>query len=609
MLEHDTREEGLRPPPGLSIGRQVWWWFDFIILVKLARLRFIAILAAIGAVIVYWETLHAYYDKWTRPLSGQQQAVGTDSEFWCPMHPTIVRDHDDKCPLCGMPLSKRKKGDKKEAEGLPPGILSRVQLTPYRVAQAGVQMAAVSYLPLVKEIKTVGFVEFDERKLARIAIRAPRKTRIDKLLVNVTGQSVQKGDPLAQVYNSDLTVSVQDLLDARRVGNRERERITRERLQIWGIDNDQIEEILRNREPATQVTIRSPIKGHVIRKYAVEGEYLEEGTPIFDVADLETVWIQAQIYEEDLALVRVGSSATATVSAFPGRKFAGKVAFVFPHLDRASRTVTVRFDVDNPDHELRPGTNAAVTLTVPAANMQQLLQPANEDWAALASAESAVQSLLAPSADMSGASVASALRTAGQQVLFQRGLVLAVPERSVIDTGSQKIVYREYLPNEYEGVLVELGPRMIGPDKAIYYPVLRGLASGERIAVAGSFLIDAETRLSGGAGSTYFGASGGPQSIDKRSTIAGPGSLADDSEAKIKAALAKLSTPDRKLAEEQGYCAVMGSRLGKMGVPVKVIVKGEPVFICCASCKDEALENADSTLAKVKELKAKVKRK
>ena len=157
-------EGGLRPPPGLGFWGRVWWWFHFAILVKLARLRFIAILVAIGAVIVYWETLHAYYERWTRPFVGQEQMVSANTEFWCPMHPTIIREKPDKCPICAMPLSKRKKGESSDAT-LPPGILSRVQLTPVKVVQAGLQLVEVGYLPLVKEIKTVGFVEFNEEKL------------------------------------------------------------------------------------------------------------------------------------------------------------------------------------------------------------------------------------------------------------------------------------------------------------------------------------------------------------------------------------------------------------------------------------------------------------
>src|SRR3954466_8889797 len=154
-------EGGLRPPPGLSFWRRMWWWFDFIILVKLARLRFVAVLVIIGVIITQWDLLIAYYDKWTRPLASSVAAGGSDFEWFCPMHPSIVRDNPkDKCPICFMPLSKRKKGEHAD-EALPPGVVSRVQLTPYRVVLAGVQTWRVSFVPLTKEITTVGFVEFD----------------------------------------------------------------------------------------------------------------------------------------------------------------------------------------------------------------------------------------------------------------------------------------------------------------------------------------------------------------------------------------------------------------------------------------------------------------
>src|SRR6476660_9079733 len=123
-------EGGLRAPPHLKGWRKAWWWFDFIILVKLARLRFIAVLVAIGAIITQWDTLAAYYDKWTRPANAATVGGG-DFEWFCPMHPSVIRDNPkDKCPICFMPLSKRKKGEGGAEEALPAGIVSRVQVTP-----------------------------------------------------------------------------------------------------------------------------------------------------------------------------------------------------------------------------------------------------------------------------------------------------------------------------------------------------------------------------------------------------------------------------------------------------------------------------------------------
>jgi Cu(I)/Ag(I) efflux system membrane fusion protein len=156
-------EGGLRAPPGLTGWRKAWWWFDFIILVKLARLRFIAVLAAIGIVITQWDLLAAYYDKWTRPAEATAGAI-SDVEWFCPMHPSVVRDNGkEKCPICFMPLSKRKKGETHE-EALPAGVVNRVQLSPYRVVLAGVHTYQVDYQPLSKEIAAVGYVEFNERQ-------------------------------------------------------------------------------------------------------------------------------------------------------------------------------------------------------------------------------------------------------------------------------------------------------------------------------------------------------------------------------------------------------------------------------------------------------------
>src|SRR5262249_24261242 len=152
------------------------------------------ILAAIGGLIAYWDTFSAYYEKWTRSAA-EAVTASPETEYFCPMHPYIVRDKPgEKCPICHMELAKRKRGTG-QPQPLPPGTVSRVQLTPYRVVFAGVQTAEVQYQPLVKQISTYGSVEFDETKEAQIAAR--QKGRIEKLYVNFTGQMVEKGEKLA----------------------------------------------------------------------------------------------------------------------------------------------------------------------------------------------------------------------------------------------------------------------------------------------------------------------------------------------------------------------------------------------------------------------------
>jgi Cu(I)/Ag(I) efflux system membrane fusion protein len=587
-------EGGLRAPPGLGPMGRVWWWIKFTLYVKTARLRFIVVLLAIGAVIAYWDTLRACYEKFTRP--GAESAVAASGfEFSCPMHPAVVRDHPDKCPICGMPLSRRKKGEAGDEEPLPAGVVSRVQLSPYRIALAGVQTWDVKYQALAKEIRAVGFVEFDERRLARITARVTGKSRLEKLHVNVTGQIVHAGDPLADLYSPDLVVTVQNLLDARTGNNPALERMARERLRLWGIDDAQVNDILKTGKPVTHVTIRSPIHGHVIKKYQVEGEYVEEGARLFDVADLSTVWIEAQFYEDELAFLKEGRAISATVKAFPNRTFRGKIAFVHPHLDATTRTLRVRFDMDNAEHELRPGMYATVKLEVPVVQLALFTDALQKDWRD----DMLVDGVARLGGGFATAGVGPLMRTAVAQVIAAHGLVLAVPETAVIDTGSRKIVYRVADPGVYDGIDVQLGPRCGG-----FYPVVAGLQAGDKVATAGAFLIDAETRLTGGAGSTYFGASGGTQG-DKRPGSTVRPSTTDGEEAKVKIALAKLGAADRKLAEAQKLCPILNNRLGSMGRPVKLVLNGQPIFLCCKGCEKNARAHAEATLATVERLKAK----
>ncbi len=262
----------------------------------------------------------------------------------------------------------------------------------------------------------------------------------------------------------------------------------------------------------------------------------------------------------------------ATTRGFADEPFYGTLAFVYPHVDQDTRTVSVRFELKNPGHKLRPGSTATVTIKVVPKKLPMF---------------------------------ARIIESGGMPAeMLEQGLVLAVPETSVIDTGSQTIVYRETTPGVFEGVRVKLGPRMSGPHDVSWYPVLSGLNAGEEIVTSGSFLVDAETRLNPAAGSIYFGGSGGSKSGGSVTNVRP--STPEDEDAKLTAVLANLPEADRKLVEAQQYCPVLtDNKLGSMGEPVKLMVDGQPVFVCCGGCKKQALANPQKTLAKVDEFKKK----
>jgi Cu(I)/Ag(I) efflux system membrane fusion protein len=369
-------------PRGAGAPLTRWQKIRLVIKVVELRVRFIALMAITGLVFGYWDTIWNHYEKWTRP-AGERVAAASDVEHFCPMHPNVVRGEPANCPICGMPLSKRQKG---EVETLPPGVTARVSLAPGRIQQAGLKTVAVAYAPLAETLTTVGEVRFDERRLARISSKSKGLARVETLHVNVTGAPVAAGAPLAELYSPELSQAARELLLAQRTAaERSRPqtpaarsllgdgadlvRLAREKLALWGLTPEQIDGILASGRVADRIPILSPIGGVVIRKNVVAGQYVAEGDSLFEVADLSRVWVQAQVFEDALGRVEVGQAVEATVPAFPGETFRGTVAFIDPALDPQTRTVNVRYDLDNAGGRLRPGMYARVSLHTPVAKL------------------------------------------------------------------------------------------------------------------------------------------------------------------------------------------------------------------------------------------------
>ncbi|MEZ0230192.1 MAG: efflux RND transporter periplasmic adaptor subunit, partial [Planctomycetota bacterium] len=354
-------------------------------------------------------------------------------------------------------------------------------------------------------------------RLSRIVTRA--SGYIEKLYVNKTFVSVKEDEPLVELYSPELYTATQELLVAGGAGGSALVDGTREKLRLLGVGETELDEIVKAGKPRSKLVIRSPQRGHVIHRAVVQGGHVNAGDTLFEVADLSQVWIEADVFERDIPFVREGAEIHATVEAFPERVFSGQVSLVHPHLRSETRTNQVRFVVDNRGHELRPGMFASVKIRTPLVEG------------------------------------------------------LAVPEGAVIDTGSRKIVYVERAPGVFEGTLVELGPRTAG-----YYPVAKGLVAGERVAAAGAFLVDAETRLNPGAAGTFTGSMRAP-------------------------AQPTLSADDRAEIAKQKKCPIGGDPLGGMGDPVKILLEGRLVFLCCAGCEGDARKDPKKTLETVRKLR------
>lgn len=617
---------------GSSAGRS----FLFAVKAIEIRLRFIVLLVGIGLVIGYWDVITNHWDKWTRPANSGT-ALSSDSVFYCPMHPSVVRAEADpsgavpKCPICGMPLSTRRKG---ELPALPEGVLSRVQLSPYRIELAGIKTSELERRPLTIDVNTVGYVAIDERKLSRIVVRA--SGYVEKLYVNESFAQVEKGQPLVEIYSPDLYSAAQELIITKSGFGNSLAETAREKLRLLGVADTEIDEILKTGKASSRLIIRSPHHGHVFEKRIVEGDSVEAGQTLFEVADLRTVWIECEVYEKDAASLHSGQAASARVDAYPGRVFEGKVSLVHPHVEPATRTVRVRFELPNPDHLLRPGMFANVSLSSPV----QETEPFKSQLAAqqigsklvtsFASSEKSLESgdydsliALQKICPVTGAKLGSmgtpVLASAdGRPILLccsgcrprldarpehfadrlttvTAETILAVPETAVIDTGTQQIVYVERDPGVFEGVAVTLGQLSDG-----YYPVIAGLLPGDRVASAGAFLVDAETRLNPAAAAAYFGASGnssGSPSSTQPSDKSTPSIISSEDKERAEN-LAKLSPSDRQAAERQSVCPITNFPLGSMGPPHKHMVEGVAIFLCCDACVEPVEKDPTKALQK-----------
>ena len=270
-----------------------------------------------------------------------------------------------------------------EGSGTVPGT---VAISPERIQTLGVRTEAAALRPLARTVRAVGTVAADER---RIGVVNPKfEGWIEKLLVNTTGQTVRRGDALLEVYSPDLVLAQREYLVARAAAAEmaQADAMTRDnanaiaaaalsRLRNWDISADQLARLQRTGAASRTLILRAPIAGIVMDKTALEGLHFGAGDMLYRIVDLSTVWLMADVFEQDLAQVRPGQSATITVQAYPGRVFDGRVAFVYPTVNAQTRTARVRIEVPNPDLLLKTDMYATVEIAAPADSATVLTVP------------------------------------------------------------------------------------------------------------------------------------------------------------------------------------------------------------------------------------------
>lgn len=345
------------------------------------RLRFILLMVVVGLIASQWENIMNRWDRWTRPAAATGDTPASDVEYFCPMHPNIVRATEGTCPICGMPLSRRNKTD---ATALPEGVLAQVNLTPLKVRMGRIATSPVEYRMLAREIRTVGIVDYDITKVARASARV--EGRLDKLFVNYVGQRVNKGDPLYWIYSPNLLVVQQELLSAiRAAGGRERQgqwsaadretvSAAKVKLRLWDIPDEQIEEIIRRGEPEQYMKIVSAVSGIVTAETPLPrlGGYVKAGDDVYTIADLSAVWMQAKIFEHEIGGVSIGTAVEVTSTAYPNEVFAGRITFIAFTVDSATRTVSARVEIANSDYKLKPGMYAIAAIRLPVGEVTEI---------------------------------------------------------------------------------------------------------------------------------------------------------------------------------------------------------------------------------------------
>lgn len=366
--------------------------------------------------------------------------------YWVdPMHPTYKSDKPGIAPDCGMQLTPVYAEEEEKSSGFVPGT---VKLSGRKQQLINLKVVEVSDQHVMKNIRTLGTLQYDETRVAKIHSRI--EGWIEKVYVDYTGRLVRKGQPLFSIYSPDLvstqqeyllalkadrTLSQSEFADVSSGASALRESAYR-RLKLWDVSDQQIKKLEETGKPMTSITFYSPVSGYVLAKNVFEKMRIGYDTEAYTIADLSTIWLMADIYEYEAARVHVGQKATMTLSYDGVRTYEGTVTYIYPDLNSATRTLKARVEFRNSDFGLKPGMYANVELDT------------------------------------------------------GHGSGLVIPTDAVLNSGDRKIVFVQIAQGEFEPREVELGEYL--EDQVV---VTKGLKQGEKVVASGNFLIDSESQI------------------------------------------------------------------------------------------------------------------
>jgi Cu(I)/Ag(I) efflux system membrane fusion protein len=392
------------------------------------RRAIVALLIAAIAIAVGVSWLTFRNTQATRSAAAESRKI---LYYQSPMHPWVKSDKPGKCTVCGMELVPVFEGG-----GQSSGPASDIVMLPEGAPNvASIKTAEVRRRSLARSLRVAGMIEDDDSK-HRI-LSAFTGGRIEKLFVNFEGAEVEAGQPIATFYSKDLIAAIREYKVAYGQGPSPMLTASAVRLEQLGLSKDQIAKAHERKETDIFVDILAPVSGTVVKRYAYQGQYVQEGEKLFEIADFSTMWFQFVAYEQDLPLLKLGQKVTVRTPALPDKVFTAEIKFINPNLDDATRSARVRVEMANPNRELRHKLYAEGTVEIDAPE------------------------------------------------------VLAVPRTAVLWPGNNPRVYVEQKPGAYQQRRVILG--RAGDD---FWEILEGLKEGERVVTSGNMLIDGQAQLS-----------------------------------------------------------------------------------------------------------------